>query len=305
METVEFLGQPHCLKLSNGTAEVIVTTDIGPRIIRYAFADEENMLGEVPDEKVTTELGDWKPWGGHRLWAAPESIPRTYVPDNSPIEHEELGDRAVRLIQPVEGPTGLQKEMTVTLDADGTGVTVEHTITNCALWPIDLAPWGLTIMNGTGGGTVVLPQEPYRSHDDYLLPARPMVLWHYTDLSDPRWTFGKKYIRLAVDDALTEPQKVGIANKQGWAAYARRRTLFVKRFAFSDGVAYPDCGCNCETYTAGSFVEVETLGPVFYLEPGESADHAERWQLFKDVTLGDTDDDVEAAIAPLLGAEQA
>jgi hypothetical protein len=305
MEKIAYLNQPNCLKLSNGTVEVIVTTDVGPRIARYGFVDGENILGEVPDAGLTTELGDWKAYGGHRLWAAPENNPRTYVPDNSPVEHEELGERSVRLIGPVEEPTGLQKETIVTLDADGTGVTVEHSITNCGLWPIELAPWAITIMNGEGGGTVVIPQEPYIPHDDELLPARPMVLWHYTDLSDPRWTLGKKFIRLNVDASLAEPQKVGVANKQGWAAYSHNGLLFVKMFDHQADAAYADEGCNCETYTAGSFVEVETLGTMFHLVPGESADHAERWQLFKDVTLGETDDEVEAALKPLLGAEEA
>ena len=64
------------------------------------------------------------------------------------------------------------KEMTVTLDEQGTGVTVLHRLANRGLWDVDVSPWALTIMNG--GGEVILPQEPCRSHDDYLLPARPM-----------------------------------------------------------------------------------------------------------------------------------
>jgi hypothetical protein len=59
--------------------------------------------------------------------------------------------------------------------------------------------------------------------------GRAMTLWHYTDLSDPRWTFGRKFIRLRTDDTLDAPQKIGIANKQGWAGYWRKRTLFLKR----------------------------------------------------------------------------
>ena len=305
MEKVEYFGQPNCLRLSNGTTEVIVTTDIGPRIIRYGFVGADNLLGEVPDTVVQTEHGEWRPWGGHRLWHAPEAIPRTYVPDNTPVEYEALADNSVRLVQPVEGPTGIQKTLTVTLDAEGTRVTVGHKLTNRNAWPVELAVWGLTIMNGSGGGTVIVPQEPYRSHDDYLLPARPMVLWHYSDLSDPRWTFGKRHLRLAVDEAVTEPQKVGVANKQGWAAYAHAGRLFIKRFPYVEGATYPDGGCNCETYTAGSFVEIETIGPMTSLAPGESAEHVERWQVFKDVELGETDDEIDAALKPLLGAEQA
>jgi len=301
MEKVGYLNQPNCLRLSNGTVEAIVTTDIGPRVVHYGLVSGENLLGEALDAKVETQLGEWKPWGGHRLWHAPEVIPRTYVPDNAPIEAEELGPRTVRLVQPVEEETGIRKEMTITLGESGTGLTLEHKLTNTNRWAVDLAPWALTIMNGTGGGTVILPQEPYRSHDDCLLPARPVVLWHYTDLADPRWALGPTYVRLTVNDELPEPQKLGIANKQGWAAYAHGHTLFVKRFPYRDGAAYPDCGCNCEVYTAGAFVEVETLGPLCRLEPGESAEHPETWGLFDDVEIGDTEESVGAALGPRVG----
>jgi len=301
MEKIAYFNRPNCYKLSNGTVEAIVTTDIGPRVIRYGFVGGENLLAELPDDKVETEFGEWRPWGGHRLWHAPEAKPRSYVPDNEPIEFEPLGDRAIRLIQPVETQTGLRKEMTVALDETGTRLTVGHTITNCGQWAVELAPWALTIMNGEGGGTVVLPQEPYISHADCLLPARPMVLWHYTDLSDPRWRFLKKYVLLNVDAALDEPQKVGIANKQGWAAYAHGGSLFLKRFPFREGAAYPDCGCNCETFTKGSFVEVETVGPLTAVAPGGTAEHIETWSLFGDVEIGDTEGSVDAALKPLLG----
>ena len=76
MEKVNYLGQPDCYRLSNGTVELVVTTNVGPRILRYAFAGGENILGEVPESTVQTELGEWRPLGGHRLWTAPEASPR-------------------------------------------------------------------------------------------------------------------------------------------------------------------------------------------------------------------------------------
>jgi hypothetical protein len=58
------------LKLSNGTVELVVTTGIGPRIIRYAFVGGENVLAELADTPATkTALGDWKPWGA-RQWSS-------------------------------------------------------------------------------------------------------------------------------------------------------------------------------------------------------------------------------------------
>lgn len=296
---VRFLDYPNCRKLSNGTVEVIVTTDIGPRILHYGFVGGENILGLcAPDAKVSTELGDWRPVGGHRLWTAPEAMPRSYVPDNDPVRCEKLGENSVRLIQPVEPQTGILKEMTVTLDQEGSGVTVLHRITNTLMWGISVAPWALSIMNG--GGCVIIPQEPYKSHDEELLPARPMVLWGYTDLSDPRFTLGRRYLRLRTDDALPEPQKIGVGNKQGWAAYLRRGTLFVKQFGYQEGATYPDLGCNCESYTAGSFIELESVGPIHNLGPGQAAEHTEVWHLFRGVEAGPSEDSLDSALRPIL-----
>lgn len=301
MLKVNYLNLPNCYKLTNGTVELIVTTDVGPRIIRYSFEGVENILGEVPDSVIKTSLGDWKPWGGHRLWAAPEANPRSYVPDNEPIEFESLTDHSIRLRRPTEPQTGIEKELVVTLEPEGSGVHIEHRLINRGLWSIELAPWALTIMNG--GGTAILPQEPYISWDEYLLPARPLVLWHYTDLSDSRWAIGPKYLRLRTDEQQPAPQKLGITNKQGWAAYHRQGTLFIKRFACQDGAAYPDYGSNNEVYTAGSFIELESLGPLRRLEPGEAATHEERWHLYGDVRIGSSEDSIDAAIKQHLTQE--
>jgi len=298
MDTVAYLGQANCKRLSNGAVEAIVTTDIGPRIIRYGFPGADNILGECPDAVVTTALGDWRPWGGHRLWTAPEGIPRSYVPDNAPIEFDVLDDLAIRLRPALEAATGIQKEMTVRLAESGTTVTVGHKITNTNLWAIPTAPWALSIMNG--GGAVIIPQEPYIAHADHLLPARPLVLWHYTDLSDPRFTLGKKFIQLRTDDENDEPQKIGVADKREWAAYLRAGTLFVKKFPYDAGAAYPDGGCNCETFTKNDFIELETVGALVTLEPGESAKHVETWSLFGGVEPGEGEDALEAAIMPLV-----
>lgn len=300
IEKSKYSHYGNVMKLSNGTVDVMVTTDLGPRVIFYGFSGGTNILGELGPESVNkTEFGDWHPWGGHRLWAAPEALPRSYWPDNDPVKVETVGTGAVKLIPPFETGTNLQKEMTVALAPDGVQVTVTHRIVNKSIWPVELAPWALTIMNG--GGTTIVPQEPFAPHGEVLLPARPLVLWNYTDLSDPRYTFGAKYIRLRTDASIqNKPQKIGVANKLGWAGYLREDILFIKRFPYVDGAQYPDYGCNFETYTDGTFMEVESLGPLSKLEPGEDVAYVERWYLFKDVKAGATDDSLDAAIRPLV-----
>jgi hypothetical protein len=288
--------QPDCDRLSNGTVEVVVPTAFGPRIARYGFVGQENVLGEAPGGSVT-DLGEWKPRGGHRLWHAPEGMPRSYSPDNARVEREVSG-ATIRLRQAVEPKVGIQKEIAVTLDPSGTHVTVRHILSNRTLWPVELAAWAMSIMNG--GGTVILPQEPYVDQPHNLLPVRPLVMWSYTDLSDPRYAIGAKYIRVRVMADRTEPQKIGIGNRQGWAAYHRGRTLFVKRFPYDDAARYADFGSNCETYVKGSFVELESLGPLLRLEPGASTEYVEHWYLFPNVEIGGTEATLDAALPSLL-----
>ncbi|MCL5103790.1 MAG: DUF4380 domain-containing protein [Armatimonadetes bacterium] len=300
VEKTTFSHYGKCLKLSNGVVELFVTTDLGPRIICYRFIGETNILRELgPEAVVKHDAGEWHPWGGHRFWHAPEVLPRSYWPDNAPVDAEILGGDTVRVTAPMESGPQVRKELTIKLDPTGTRVTISHKLTNHNIWPIEVAPWALTIMNS--GGVTICPQEPIVSHDDSLLPARTLALWAFTNLADPRLSLGRKYIRLSTDANINEPNKIGVANKQGWAAYLRQGTLFVKRFPYIERANYPDLGCNFENYTEGEFLEVETLGPLETLDPGESLTHVENWFLFKGVDPGDSEDSLDAAITPLIG----
>jgi hypothetical protein len=284
------MGLPNCYVLSNGAVEVTLATDVGPRVLGYNFVGGENVLGEHPEITVTTEWGEFKPWGGHRFWTAPEAMPRSYAPDNDPVEFD-YGALSARLIREVERHTNVRKELTVTLDAEGSGVTLTHRVTNRGAWRVELGAWGLTIMRG--GGTAVIPQEPFGPHPQNLLPARALVLWPYTDMSDARLSFGRRFVRLRSDASSGEPQKIGLMNKGGWAGYVNEGTLFVKNFPYEEGAVYPDYGCNNEFFTAGLFIEVESLSPLKLLEPGDSIEHVERWRLFEGVGVGDDEDSLE------------
>src|ERR671914_2136240 len=69
--TCTSLKLPNCYKLSNGTVELVVTTDIGPRIARYGFVGGESILSEISGSLDAKQRESWQAWGGHRLWIAP------------------------------------------------------------------------------------------------------------------------------------------------------------------------------------------------------------------------------------------
>lgn len=285
MEKIDFQGFPNCIRLSNGELEIVVTTDVGPRILFFGFKGGENILGWHPQAQVETAIGVWKPYGGHRLWIAPETMPLSYAPDNNPVEYFfDETTNSLRLVAPEEAATEMQKEIEISPDAEG--FSIKHRITNLGANELEFAPWALTIMRE--GGEAVIPNEPFAPYSaENLLPVRSFAVWSYTDFTDSRWTFEKEFIRIKVDENLHHPQKIGVFNRQGWAAYSWRDLLFVKRFDVILNAAYPDMNSNTEVYTAGSFVEVETLAPLQKVQPGESAEHIERWFLFQGKDLED------------------
>ena len=296
MEKVSYQGWQNCVRLSNGEIELIAPTEIGPRIIRFGFIGEENEFVEFPDDLGKTGDSFHRIYGGHRLWHSPEDAVRTYIPDNDPLTVVELPEGGVRFTQPVEAVTNIQKELDITLAADKNEVTVVHRMYNRGLWPVRLSLWGLSQM--AQGGVGIFPLPPRGTHAENLLPNNRIALWAYTDMSDPRWTWGKQYVLLRQNPHMAAPQKAGFSNMVGWMAYARKGHLFVKFIPPMARCHYPDMGVNAETFTNDAILELETLSPVVSIAPGDSAEHVERWLLVKGISKIETDTDVVKEVLP-------
>ena len=302
MQKVSYGGWSNCYRLSNDQVELIVTADVGPRIIRFGFIGQANEFQEFEELMGRTGGDEWRLYGGHRFWHAPEVQPRTYFPDNEPVAVAQQGE-IVKVVQPVEATTGIQKEIDLHLYPDSPHVQLTHRLRNTNLWAVELAPWALSVM--AQGGVAIIPLPPRGSHEGNLLPANTLTLWAYTDMSDARWTWGQKTIMLRQDPTNERPQKAGVMVPDGWAAYAREGHLFVKTFSYVPGATYPDWGCSVETFTNHLFLEVETLGPLVRLEPGAIVEHVEDWFLFRDVPTPKDEEDVDQHILPKVKLAQA
>jgi len=292
---MKYGGWPNCYRLSNRLVELMVTTDVGPRIIRFGFVGEENEFCEFEEMLGKRGGAEWQIYGGHRLWHAPEAEPRTYAPDNLPVKLEDH-DRFIRLIQPPESSTGIQKEMDVRLSPNKAQVEVVHRLRNTNHWAVELAPWALSTM--APGGTAIIPLPPRGSHPENLSPANTLTLWAYTDMTDARWTWGFRNILLRQDTRAKLPQKIGAMVPDGWVAYARNDHLFVKQFRFDRTAHYADFGSNVEVFASKRMLELETLGSLAHLPPMAVVEYIERWSLFRGVPTPTNDDDVEKHVRP-------
>ncbi|HQE83180.1 MAG TPA: hypothetical protein PLM14_09285, partial [Candidatus Hydrogenedentes bacterium] len=76
MEKIAYGGWPNCIRIAKGPIELIATTDVGPRIIRFGFSGGHNLFKEFEEHLGQTGGDEWRSYGGHRLWHAPEASPR-------------------------------------------------------------------------------------------------------------------------------------------------------------------------------------------------------------------------------------
>ena len=284
-ERCTFAGFNNCIIFRLSDLKLIVTTEVGPRIMYFGPEDGPNML-LVRKEHEGLKDGEYHSYGGHRLWIAPERKPNTYAPDSFPVEEEEIPN-GIKLSSPTD-EFGIQKSMAIVVRSSF--FEIQHQVTNHSDKPVTLAPWAITVM--APGGECLVPQNPIRAQaNDNLLPIQNIVLWGYTEMTDPRYTWGRRVIRLRSTDDQS-PTKFGAFVHAGLAAYCNLGYTFVKRFYTYHGEPLPDRGCNFESYTKQGMLEVESLAPLQTIEPGKKSDtHIERWTLVPGTTAPQADDE--------------
>ena len=295
MDTVKFLGFD-CVSLANASLNLLVTRSVGPRLISLCLNGGDNLLAELPD--IVAERPDGEKfhfYGGHRLWHAPENMPRSYIQDDGPVEVVQTRN-SLLVTQPVEVGTGIEKSILISLVDEKPQVILCHTLTNRGLWPVECAPWAITQLKP--GGVAILPQSQQQTA---MLPNRSLALWPYSEITNPDVSWGDQYI-LVRSEMQESIFKIGFPNLRGWLAYWHSGTLFVKRAAFNPHAAYYDFNSSSECYCNHRFLELETLAPISTLEPGASVTHTETWELFANVAFP-ADESVAQSLVEKLGLE--
>jgi hypothetical protein len=272
--------------LDNGFIHIEALAHAGPRIMRLSAFGSPNLLAVLtPKENRITAYGEYHFMGGHRLWHAPEALPRSYIPDDDGLTTEDLppstssGQAGIRLLRPAEAGSGIAKTIDIHLAPGRAAATLVHTLRNDGLWEVVLAPWTLTMFRING--TAILPQPI--GDPKGLLHNRILAIWPYTRLNDPRLILRDDFILIRPNAEDVSPLKIGYYNPHGWMAYWLDGILFRKTFNLHQpNLTYPDGGCNTASYCSDS-IELEALGPLEKLAPGASVTLTETWELFPSI----------------------
>ena len=320
MKTREVGEYKNCVELKSGDFTIAVTKDFGPRVIGGWIKGSDNIFNVMAPTPMKTVNTGFTLYGGHRLWISPEVAPRTYAPDNTPVEVKKISNGFEFKAAP-EAISGVQKSIKITKEkTEKNSFLLEHIITNCGQWDITIAAWALSIM--APGGITIIPQSRDTRFDPFT-PDRTLVLWPYTSTADKRLSLEDEYIFLRQDKNATGNAKIGFYTDDGWIAYVNNGVALVKfveprlfrlrtpmvhngmevvKFVdvYDRAAPYSDNGCNVEAYTCKTFSEIETLSPLLTLAPGDTIVHDEYWQAIAGLPEIKNSSDVKKYLEPKL-----
>ncbi len=270
MKETSFQGVDAVSLVNGKRDELVVLAGVGPRIISCRPESGDNFF-YVNERDFRQGPGDdaWHIYGGTRLWTSPENQ-LSYEPDNRPCEVTVEGDAATCSSSP--SPAGLTRRITVRPREQSFLVT--YHLKNSGSYLLNAGLWALTCLKPSGDAAIYLP---WGDRSDWeVKDVRYWRRWlgSETDVESSQWGPTNQFF---VVRPTGETGKIGFANRYGFMLFRAGSLTFVKRTGYIRSAVYPDGGCSAEVYTGSAFYELESLSPLYELQPGTELAHTEEW----------------------------
>ncbi len=288
------------LTLMNSITRLDIVPELGGKIMGYSIHGYQLLWHDPVNEGlVDTDQGYgfgehfFNP-GGAKVWPAPQGWSGAGQwpgpPDNvidSAVYEADYDEEAIIVTSPADsapGRSGLQFTHRYSLVNNSSLVDLHLTMKNVVDHPVTWSLWHLATMPVDRDCSIIVPTTDNGWR----------VMFGSED--NPAW----KGVENGFFNAKYEKQvgKVGISTTDGWAAWRDNETnmTFVMMFPLNKNKKYPDNGSIVEIWANGggtyesnhqtfnpeyspetAFMELEVLGPLTKLAPGESASMDVRW----------------------------
>ena len=163
---IEFENFGKCLSISNEKIKLLVTVDIGPRIIYFGLNDGKNVLfndierNYIEDlEVIKSYYGEDKVryrYGGHKMLTLPEIMPDSFYPDNKALTYSITNNGAV-FFQEEQEKNDISISLEILLNDSSNDVMIIHTLKNTSKIEQEIGISASTDMNPSG--TLIIPQN--------------------------------------------------------------------------------------------------------------------------------------------------
>ena len=256
------------LWLRTQAAQVFVAVQPTFRVLSFSRPGERSLMADRNEPEQGLRLA----------FMEPEQIKASFDVGNQPAEVLERTERTVRVrLAPA---AGLRYEVTLALQSDRPRLTLEYRLENVDVRQRRIACW--SVIGFPTNGSIVAPfgKAPKA--------RRRLVLSWWTRWPQPGIRFGRD--ALVADTTVViegNAYKVGIVNDAGWAAFVSQdERALVTRATFDAAAEYPEGGANISFFQSRDAdgrtrCEVEQMGSLMQIEPGEAATLTETLDLIE------------------------
>ncbi|MDZ4850295.1 MAG: hypothetical protein SGI77_13505 [Pirellulaceae bacterium] len=279
---VQLLNYPDCIELKNASTRVVLGHHTGGRVLVYEQHDS-NVLYLSPKEAEwnSQSTAPFKEITAGRLDIGPELIskrgPTLWA---GTWKAEVIGPRSARLTSKIDPNSGFRITRDFTLDANTSKLSITQTVENAGTEISRHGFWCRAFANH--GGIAIVPITPSSSRypkfytmgeDQSRVNQKP---------EDPMIRRDGDF--LIVDGPPAFP-KLGFDSTAGWFAYQTPQDqLFVMRFSvYPDRVYAEVTGMTLSVWHPNKervpACELEPIGPMEVLKPGEKASFSVHWWL--------------------------
>lgn len=277
---IEYRGYKHCIELRNKSLRVVLCPEMGGRVLAYELNGKNIIYSDPKSDGALYSPDNPNPYAdGGRFDIGPEQ----FIPQRPALfvgrwEGAIIGIREAEMISQKDTSTGVQLIRHFRLDENSSRLYVTQTIRNISDDTKYYSHWSRTFVKG--GGISMTPLNPRsRFPKGYLIYASGIMDFRPADTLNVR-------VRNGILEITGAPQRpkfvMDIAD--GWSAYiGLDDQLFIKKFPVYPGRIYGEMSAaNAVIWynTEGRMCEIEPLGPLETIEPGEQVSFTETWYLF-------------------------
>ncbi len=274
-------GYDSCVLLQSGRISVIIDPNAGGRVLEYAL-DGRNIMYVDSSQNA---------------WVSAAAIPRlsSHIaggrfdigPSRTKVNTDLFffgswhavveGPYSVSLYSNIDVKTGLQVIRHFVLSPSDGGLLCRQVIMNKGNESVPVAHWGRTM--AAGHGICIMPVA-----NNSRFPAKYVMYSHRdTLLVAPKDdAIRVKDSLLLITDVPRYPKLEMDVSSSGWMAYISTNDLaFIKFFTVDTNGYYGDIsGANASVwYNGTTMTELEPIGPMVMLQPGEQYSFDEYWFL--------------------------
>jgi hypothetical protein len=267
-----------CIELSNGTTRVVLEPNLGGRVLVYELKGNNVLY-------IDPQLNGWIYKPGDKIEPSAGRFdigPEFTVPSHPALWFGKwtgkiTGPREAELISQKDTATGVQLVRKFKLADNSSFLEVTQVIKNVGNQVRRYGHWSRTFVEG--GGISLTPLNPNSKYPKgYIIYGPGNIMNFLPDNED------NIRVRNGILEIIGTPSrpKFVMDGDAGWLAYLTNdNQLLIKKYTVYPDRVYPEIAASTTSiyYFKEQFCEVEPLGPMETLKPGEEVSFTERWFL--------------------------